>query len=138
MDAALDDPGPGRLSATALPRSGQLLRVEATVALGPEDAFALFAARLGAGLWPAGSPLAAVEADLTLWEPPRRIRATWRPGSHVDVLFAEVDADLTTIIVEHRDLDVHDDEVRRLISGDDGWWGALRDYAAAARASSDA
>jgi hypothetical protein len=111
-----------------------MLRVEATVPLAVDDAFSLFADRLDA-LWPPDSALAAIEATLTLWEPPRRIRATWTPGSHVDILFAEVDKDLTTVIVEHRDLAVHDSALRRLVAGDDGWWAALRRYAAAARSS---
>ncbi len=109
-----------------------MLRVEASIPLGVDASFALVAGHL-ADLWPAGSPLAALDTTVTLWEPPRRIRATWAPGSHVDVLFAEVDDDLTTVIVEHRDLDVHDDGLRRLVTGDDGWWGALRRLVAAAR-----
>ena len=80
-----------------------------------------------------GSPLRAVGAAVTLWEPPRRIGVRWAPGSQVDIRFAEVDDELTTVIVEHRDLDVHDPDLRRLITGDDGWWSALRSYVAAAR-----
>lgn len=133
MDAPLHDPGPGRLSDTARPTPGQQLRVEASVPLGIDASFALLADRLDA-LWPADSPLAAVDATVTLWDPPRRIRATWAPGSHVDVLLAEVDDDLTTVIVEHRDLDVHDAALRRTITGDDGWWAALRTFVAASRA----
>lgn len=109
-----------------------LLRVEVSVPMGAEAAFALFTDRLGRW-WPASSPLRAVEATLTLWEPPTRIGARWAPGSTVDVRFAEVDDDLTTVIVEHRHLDVHDPATRTLVTGDDGWWSALRAFASAAR-----
>jgi len=102
------------------------------VPLGAEAAFGLLVDRL-AHWWPAGSALRDVEATITLWEPPTRIAATWAPGSSVDVRVAEVDDDLTTVIVEHRHLDVHDRATRDLVTGDDGWWSALRAYAAAAR-----
>lgn len=100
--------------------------------LGAEAAFALFADR-SPRWWPARSPLRSIEATVTLWEAPTRIGATWAPGSTVDVRFAEVDDDLTTVIVEHRHLDLHDRATRALITGEDGWWSALRAYAAAAR-----
>jgi hypothetical protein len=140
VDAAVDDPGPRLLSGpTAIEPGaatddddGRLLRVEATVPVGLDDAFAAFVDRLDR-FWPDGSPLAAVDATLTHWDAPRRIRATWAPGSHVDVAFAPVQEDLTTVIVEHRHLGVHDAALRRLVAGDDGWWGALRAYVAAAR-----
>ncbi len=128
MDAALDDAGPGRLIAP----TADLLRVEVSVPLGAEAAFALFADR-SPRWWPRSSPLHVVDVTVTLWEPPVRIGATWAPGSTVDVRFAEVDDDLTTVIVEHRRLDVHDRATRDLVTGDDGWWSALRAYAAAAR-----
>lgn len=85
--------------------------------------------------WPADSALRAMDATVTLWEPPVRIGVTWAPGSTVDVRFAEVDDDLTTVIVEHRHLDAHDRPTRALITGDDGWWSLLRAYAEAARAT---
>jgi hypothetical protein len=128
VDAALDDPGPGRLSLPA-----DLLRVEVSVPLGAEASFALFADGM-AGWWPATSPLGAMEATVTLWEAPRRIGVSWAPGSTIDVRFAEVEDDLTTVIVEHRHLDVHDPDTRARITGDDGWWAVLRAYADAARA----
>ncbi|QYG91238.1 hypothetical protein HC251_01485 [Iamia sp. SCSIO 61187] len=127
MDAAVDDPGPGRLTAT------DLLRVEVSVPLGIEASFALFTDGL-ADWWPASSPLREVEATVTLWEPQAHIRVTWAPGATIDVRFAEVDDDLTTVIVEHRHLDAHDPATRALITGDDGWWSVLRAFAAAARA----
>ena len=125
MDVALDDAGPGRLNA-------DLLRVEVSVPLGVEASFAHFVDGLDRW-WPASSPIRSLEATVTLWEPPGRIGVTWAPGSTVDVRFAEVDDDLTTVIVEHRHLDVHDPATRALITGDDGWWSALRSFAAAAR-----
>ncbi len=108
-----------------------LLRVEVSVPLGAEASFALLADV--DRWWPASSPLRAIEATVTLWEPPEHIRVRWAPGSTVDVRIAEVDDDLTTVIVEHRHLDAHDPATRTLITGDDGWWQALRAYAAAAR-----
>jgi len=127
MDAALDDPGPGRLSL-----STDLLRVEVSVPLGVEASFTLFADDVDTW-WPTSSALRAIEATVTLWEAPTHIRVTWAPGSTIDVRFAEVDDDLTTIIVEHRHLDAHDPATRALITGDDGWWQVLRAYAAATR-----
>jgi len=102
------------------------------VPLGAEASFTLFADGL-AGWWPPDSPLGAIDATVTLWEPHRRIGVTWAPGSTIDVRFAEVDDDLTTVIVEHRHLDAHDPATRALITGDDGWWSLLRAYAAATR-----
>lgn len=100
--------------------------------LGVEASFARFADDLDAW-WPADSPLRSMAATVTLWERPTLIAATWAPGSSVDVRFAEVDDDLTTVIVEHRHLDAHDPATRALITGDDGWWSTLRAYAAACR-----
>ena len=100
--------------------------------LGLEASFARFADDL-AGWWPTGSDLGAMDATVTLWERPDHIRATWAPGSTIDVRFAEVADDLTTVIVEHRHLDRHDPATRALITGDDGWWAVLRAYAASAR-----
>jgi hypothetical protein len=128
VDAPLDDPGPGRLTL-----STDLLRVEVSVPLGVEAAFARFADDLDAW-WPAGSALDAMDVTVTLWERPVRVGATWAPGSTIDVRFAEVDDDLTTVIVEHRHLDRHDPATRALITGDDGWWSVLRAYAASTRA----
>lgn len=105
--------------------------------LGAEASFSLFADDPD-GWWPPGSRLASMEATVARWEPPRRIGATWAPGSTIDVRFAEVDDDLTTVIVEHRHLDAHDPATRVLIAGDDGWWSVLRAYAAAARAHAGA
>lgn len=100
--------------------------------LGVEASFARFVDGLDRW-WPASSPIRSIPATVTLWEPPGRIGVTWAPGSTVDVRFAEVDDDLTTVIVEHRHLDVHDPATRATITGDDGWWSALRSYAAATR-----
>jgi hypothetical protein len=129
VDAALDDAGPGRLTSSP---TADLLRVEVSVPLGVEASFALLADRLD-HWWPAGSALRDVDVTVTVWEPPGRIGVTWAPGSTVDVRLAEVDDDLTTVIVEHRHLDVHDPATRALITGDDGWWSALRAFASAAR-----
>jgi hypothetical protein len=96
------------------------------VPLGIEASFARFADV--DGWWPEGSPLRALAAEVTLWEPPEHIRVRWEPGSTIDVRFVEVDDDLTTVIVEHRHLDRHDRATRTLITGDDGWWSALRAY----------
>jgi len=83
------------------------------------------------------------------WDPPAALRLDWVLGadrtpeadadrrSVVDVRFAEVDDDLTTVIVEHRGLAAHGsgaNDVRRWVGGDDGWWAILSAYAAAARA----
>lgn len=100
--------------------------------LGIETSFALFADGLDCW-WPEGSPLRDLDATVTLWEPPGRIGVTWAPGSTIDIRFAEVDDALTTVIVEHRHLDRHDRATRTLITGDDGWWSALRTYATTAR-----
>lgn len=100
--------------------------------LGVEASFARFADDLD-GWWPASSPLRSFDATVTLWEPPVRIGVTWAPGSTVDVRFAEVDDDLTTVIVEHRRLDAHDPAARALITGDTGWWQVLRSYSEATR-----
>ncbi len=100
--------------------------------LGAAASFARFVDDMDAW-WPASSPLRALEATVTLWEPPTRIGVTWAPGSTVDVRFAEVDDDLTTVIVEHRHLDAHDPATRALVTGDTGWWQVLRAYARAAR-----
>lgn len=129
MDAALDDPGPGRLS--GLPTD--LLRVEVSVPLGAEASFARFTDDLDRW-WPTDSPLRHLAATVTRWEPPVRIGVTWAPGSTVEVRFAEVDDDLTTVIVEHRHLGAHDAATRALITGDDGWWAVLRAFVAATRA----
>ena len=108
-----------------------LLRVEVSVPLGAETAFARFA-HIDAW-WPADSPLRSFAPTVTLWEPPEHIRVRWEPGSTIDVRVAEVDDDLTTVIVEHRHLAAHDPETRALLKSDDGWWAVLRAYAAAAR-----
>lgn len=87
---------------------------------------------------------------VTLWDPPDHVRLTWAvdsdrrlpadvrdaPASRVDIRLAEVDDDLTTVIVEHRGLEAHDDPaaVRAWVGGEDGWWSILRAYVAAARA----
>lgn len=100
--------------------------------LGAEASFSRFIDDLDAW-WPADSPLRSIEAVLTIWEPPTRIGATWAPGSTVEVRFAEVDDDLTTVIVEHRHLDRHDPATRATITGETGWWRTLLAYAASTR-----
>ncbi len=129
MDAALHDPGPGRLNTPAAPTD--LLRVEVTVPLGLGAAFALLTEGLD-GWWPTERRW----GEVTLREPPLHLRASW-PGvdgaSVVDVRLADVDDDLTTVIVEHRGLHHHSPEERAWLRGDDGWWAILRTYAAAAR-----
>ncbi|HEX7131514.1 MAG TPA: hypothetical protein VF228_03020 [Iamia sp.] len=102
--------------------------------LGVEASFALFTEGM-AGWWPPDSSLLAMDATVTLWDPPTRIGVTWAPGSTIDVRFAEVDDDLATVIVEHRHLDVHDAATRAVITGDDGWWSVLRAYVAAVAAT---
>jgi hypothetical protein len=129
VDAPLDDAGPGRLNL-----STDLLRVEVSVALDVEAAFALFTEDM-VGWWPPDSVLRTMDATVTLWDPPTRIGVKWAPGSTIDVRFAEVDDDLTTVIVEHRHLDRHDAETRAVVTGDDGWWSVLRAYAEAAAAT---
>lgn len=99
--------------------------------LGVEAAFSLFTDGMERW-WPATAR--PMEATVTLWEPPAHIRARWAPGSTIDVRFAEVDDDLTTVIVEHHRLDAHDPDTQAWITGDDGWWSILRAYAAASRA----
>lgn len=99
--------------------------------LGAEASFARFADV--DAWWPSASPLRAIDATVTLWDPPEHVRVTWAPGSTVDVRFAEVDDDLTTVIVEHRHLDRHDPAERALIRSDDGWWTVLRAFVAATR-----
>lgn len=127
MDAPLHDAGPGSLSS-------DLIRLEVTVPLDGEAAFALLVRELEVapevgGPWPHGT--------VSLSDPPRRLRLTWDGAdgsSHVDVVVAEVDDDLTTVIVEHRGLQHHDRDERTWLTGEDGWWAILRAYAAAARA----
>jgi hypothetical protein len=151
----------------AQPATGELLRVEVTVPLDPDAAFALFVDRM-ATWWPAGASLrtgdppadastalepgdggrwvehgAAGATDLgevATWDPPRLVALAWRPdgeaAGRVEVRTAPVDADLTTVIVEHHlSGPATTDGSRRHLAGEHGWWAVLRAYAGAARST---
>jgi len=173
-DRAAGDPAPD----AAAPGT-DMVRVEVTVPLAVDRAFALFTEGL-AGWWPnrvLQDPAATTDPELTAsamtldpvvggvwserstdgteriwgavraWEPPRALTLDWAVGgdrtpepdgraSTVVVRFAEVEGALTTVIVEHRDLDAHgagEPAVRRWVAGDDGWWAILQAYVSAAR-----
>lgn len=151
-----------------------MVRVEATVPVGLDDAFALLTDGM-AGWWPEalrldpGSRLTVEPAEggawveraadgtervwgrVLAWDPPRSLSLTWALGadrspaadperaSTVVLRLASVADDLTTLIVEHRDLGRHGAAdraaVRRWVAGDEGWWLVLRAYVGAGRQS---
>ena len=91
--------------------------------------------RAGAGEAPVGS--------VATWDPPRLVALAWHPGAddgrdgRVEVRFAPVEDDLTTVIVEHHlsDATGRHGADRRWLAGEQGWWGVLRAYVAAARSA---
>jgi uncharacterized protein YndB with AHSA1/START domain/uncharacterized protein YciI len=134
------------------------LRRQVVVPAGPQVAFDVFTQRIGTW-WPvekfsvhgAGSTAAfrdgrlvetgpdgaeAVWGEVLDWEPPRRLRLTWHPGStadrgEIEVSFAPVTEALTLVTVEHRGWERYVDPAAARDEYGHGWPGVLDGYAAA-------